>query len=179
MKFARSLCASLLLLGGLVGCRDSTGAARAKPYAEAVYKAIQQLEEKGRAFGTALAEVLQGKYGAADRLRLAHKEWQEALEEVRPKIARELAPDDPSGQRFSEEAEKFLEEQDSALKGPLAEVVALAADSTTPLADKQRRMQEKVEQVAKAEKAELDVLKEAQKAFATDHRLELKNSPAK
>jgi hypothetical protein len=149
-----------------------SGKGGAVKYNQTLVKGNERLAAAGQKIGEAVPPAMLGGEAEIAKLKKAHKDALDVLASIQSEMSTISVPSRDSGTKLHETYKQFLAGQDSMLKD-VGKVIAIIEDATLNQQDKLAQIQTVLGTFEQRENADLQKLKEAQRAFAADYGFRL------
>jgi hypothetical protein len=167
-----------LLWSGLLAALLLAGCNRGGPalkYNQALVEGTQKLQKVGLEFGKAAgAALVSANDGDIARAEQAYQEMKKAVKAVQDEIKNLTVPPGQSAKELSEAFNTFLKQQEEGINREFSELMDVLRDKKSVLAAKQGKFNQILNKAAADEQASLATVNAAQRKFAQEHNITLK-----
>jgi hypothetical protein len=162
--------AAIAVIALLPGCKPPTVA-----FNDAIVSKAQKLHEAGVAYGRAVGRAIDsGNEADISKAEAAYEDVVKALTSVRNDIKALVVPPGKAAKEFQREALEFLDIEERLVDRDMKELLRLTKNKGMKLAEKSKRVNEIITKSVKIEKEHLEWLKDAQRKYAEENKITLK-----
>jgi hypothetical protein len=154
----------------LPGCKPPTVS-----FNDTIVTKALKLHEAGIVYGRALGSALaSGNEKDVSKAEAAYEDVLKALTDVRNDIKALTVPPGKAAKEFQREALEFLDIEERLINRDFKDMLRITKEKGTNQADKSKRVNDILAKAVKIEKEHLEWLKDAQRKYAEENKITLK-----